>query len=77
MPDSGVYNGGLVRALSSREVGLEAGIAAVVGPELTLRRKTKSLLKGSTKPSQNSRATEARWAAASFRFADTPEVKRN
>src|SRR5713226_1838965 len=33
MPDSGVYKGRSVRALSSQEVGVEARIAAVVGPE--------------------------------------------
>src|SRR5260370_24785791 len=33
MPDSGVYKGRSVRALSSQEVGLEARIAALVGPE--------------------------------------------
>src|SRR5258708_15482710 len=33
MPDSGVYKGRSVRALSSQEVGLEARIAALVRPE--------------------------------------------
>src|SRR5713101_9467930 len=33
MPDSGVDKGRSVRALSSQEVGVEARIAAVVGPE--------------------------------------------